>query len=787
MYLGQSIRRREDSRFLTGRGRYVDDVSSPGAAHAAFVRSPHAHARIRSVKTAKARRMPGVLAVVAADDWHAAGLGDFPLWAHIPSIDGVKRAHLTRPVLCRDEVCFVGDTVAMVVAETRAAALDAAEAVEVDYEPLPSLTETARALDDGTPIVHAGLDSNLCFITELGKRAETEAAFARAAHVTALEMVNTRITANSLEPRTLLGLYDATDDRYTLWASHQAPHMLRLSLAENSLRHPEHKIRVVAPDVGGGFGMKLADYSEEPLVLWGSKLVGRPVRWTSTRTEGILTDSGARDHFTHAKLALDAEGRFLGLSVDTIACLGAYLTHRGASIPAFFYGGVYGGLYTTPAIWCRVRGVYTNSPPVHAYRGAGRPEAFYVLERLVENAAREMGLDATEIRARNLIPRERFPYRSPTGLAYDTGDPPALLATLKSLARYDALREEQKRLRSRGTLMGVGLCGLADALGAPSKLAGAIYGRSSGHDSATVRVHPTGKVTVFSGAHSHGQGHATTFAQIAASRLGLPMEDVEIVEGDTDRVAFGHGTYASRSTVTTGMAVVKGSDRIVEKCRKIAAFRLECAEEDIARDGADFVIRGTDRRITFRETVRAAYQGDRSPPGLDPGLEEAVYFDPTATTCATGLHLAVVLVDPETGRVTLRDYAVVDDCGTIINPLIVEGQIHGGLVQGIGQALMEHLAFDHETGQVLAGSFMDYAMPRADDLPSFKIGRIENASPANALGVKGAGEAGTIGALGAIGNAVVDALWHLGVRHVELPFAPQQVWRAIREVSSRPS
>lgn len=785
MYLGQSVRRREDARFLTGRGRYVDDVPAVRAAHAAFVRSPHAHARIRGIQTAKARRMPGVLGIVTAADWYGAGLGDFPLWARIPPIDGVERDQFARPVLCREEACFVGDPVAMVVAETRAQALDAAEAVTVDYEPLPSVTETAHALDPGAPTAHAALDTNLCFISEVGKRVEVEAAFARAAHVIELALVNTRITANSLEPRTLLGLYDATEDRYTLWASHQAPHLLRLSLAENSLRHPEHKIRVVAPDVGGGFGMKLPDYSEEPLVLWGSKLTGRPVRWTATRSEGLLTDAGARDHFTRAKLALDVDGRFLGLDVDTIACLGAYLTHRGASIPAFFYGGVFGGLYATPAIVCRVRGVYTNTPPVHAYRGAGRPEAAYVLERLIDNAAREMGLEAAEIRVRNMIARAQFPYRSPTGLTYDTGDPPTLLSTVRSLARYDALRAEQRELRARSVLMGIGFCGVVDAIGAPSKLTGAIYERCSGHDSATVRIHPTGKATVFSGAHSHGQAHATTFAQIAASRLGLPLDDVEIVEGDTDRVAFGHGTYASRSTVTTGMAIVKGADRIVEKCRKIAAFRLECAEEDVTRDGADFVIPGTDRRVTFREVVRAAYQADRLPPGLDPGLEEAIYFDPTATTCATGLHLAVVIVDAETGRVRLRDYTVVDDCGTIINPMIVEGQIHGGLVQGIGQALMEHLVFDHETGQVLAGSFMDYAMPRADDLPSFKVDHIESPSPANALGVKGAGESGTIGALGAIGNAVVDALWHLGVRHVDLPFSPQQVWRAIQRASAK--
>jgi aerobic carbon-monoxide dehydrogenase large subunit len=779
-YLGQPLLRREDSRFLRGRGRYVDDMPAAGSAHAAFVRSPHAHARIQAIRTKKAKALPGVLAVVTEKEWTGAGHGGFPLWAHVDSVDGVDRPHLTRPVLCRDEVCFVGDNVAMVVAETRAQALDAAEAVDVDYDPLPSVTETWRCLDPKAPAVHAELDSNLVFITELGDRAAVDAAFAKAKHVVALDLPSTRITANSLEPRTLLGQYDPVDDRYTLYASHQAPHLLRLSLAESSLKHDEHKIRVVAPDVGGGFGMKLPDYPEEPLVLWAAKLTGRPVRWTATRSESLISDAGARDHFTRARLALDGEGRFLALDVDTMACLGAYLTHRGASIPAFFYGGVMGGMYAIPATYVRVRGVYTNSAPVHAYRGAGRPEAMFVGERLIENAAKEMGVEPAELRRRNLIPREKFPYRSATGLVLDTADPPRLLETLLDASRYDALRAEQQHLRREGLLMGIGIAGLADVVGAPSKVAGSLYFRCSGFDQASVRVHPTGKVTVFSGAHSHGQGHATTFAQIAAARLGVRFDDVEVVEGDTDRVGFGHGTYASRSTVTTGMAVVRGADRIVEKCRKIAAHVLECAEDDVTRAGDAFRIRGTDREIGFKEIVRLAYQGTKMPDGLDPGLEEVVFYDPSAATCSTGMHLAVVVVDRDTGRVTLRDYTVVDDCGFVINPMIVEGQIHGGLVQGIGQALMEHLTFDPETGQVLAGSFMDYAMPRADDVPFFATERITSASPTNTLGVKGAGEAGTIGAPAAIGNAVVDALWHLGVRDIGLPFSPGRVWAAIQ-------
>ncbi|MFO0996616.1 MAG: molybdopterin cofactor-binding domain-containing protein [Alphaproteobacteria bacterium] len=779
MYVGQPIKRREDYRLLTGRGRYVDDVKASDVTHAAFLRSPHAHARIRAVRTDRARALPGVLAVVTAADWEKAGLGEFPLWAKIPSADGVDRPHLTRPVLCRDEVCFVGDTVAMAVAETRAQALDAIEAIDVDYELLPSSTEVRRTLEPGAPRVHAHLPDNLCFVTEMGEKAAIDAIIAKAPHVVEIELVNNRVTANSIEPRTLLGHYDAGDDRYTLWASHQSPHMLRLSLAENSLRHPEHKIRVVAPDVGGGFGMKLPDYSEEPLVLWGSKLVGRPVRWAATRSEGLLSDAGARDHFSRARLALDADGRFLALSVDTVACLGAYVTHRGASIPGYFYGAAFSSLYTTPAIFCRVRGVYTNTSPVHAYRGAGRPEAFTVLERLIDLAARKLGLDPIALREKNLIPSDRFPYRSPTGLTYDTSDPPALLAKLKALANYDALRAEQKRLREKNVFLGIGMTSFVDVMGAPSEKAGAIYTRSSGFDSATVRVHPTGKVTVFSGSHSHGQGHATTFAQVVATRLDVPIDDVEVVEGDTDRVTFGHGAYASRSTLTTGMAVVRGADRIVEKCRKIAAHLLECAEADLVRENGDFVIKGTDRRVTFTDVVKTAYRGHKFPAGVELGLEEVVFFDPVAPTCASGMHMAVVLIDPETGRVTLRDYFVVDDCGAIINPMVVEGQVHGGLGQGIGQALMEEVAIDHGTGQVLAGSFMDYAMPRAGDLPMFSLGRHETVSPTNALGIKSAGESGTIGAVPALANAVADALSHLGVRHVELPATPAKVWAAI--------
>ncbi|MGH6954604.1 MAG: xanthine dehydrogenase family protein molybdopterin-binding subunit, partial [Alphaproteobacteria bacterium] len=474
--------------------------------------------------------------------------------------------------------------------------------------------------------------------------------------------------------------------------------------------------------------------------------------------------------------------------VDTIACLGAYQTHRGAAIPGYFYVSSLPGPYKLGALWCRVRGAYTNTPPVHAYRGAGGPEAVFLMERLIDTGARALGLDPCQVRRRNLIGREEFPYRSAADVVYDSGDPPGLLDRLAALARYDELRAEQRRLRGQGVLMGIGLSGLIESFGAPSCVVGAIFRHTSGWDRAVVRVHPTGKVTVLSGAHSHGQGHATTFAQIAADRLGCAIDDVEVVEGDTDRVPFGHGTFASRSTVTTGMAIVRAADRIRETCARIAAHMLECSEEDIERRHGSFAIRGTDRRVDFGEVVAAAHRADSLPDGVAPGLEESVTFDPSHATTAIAMHLAVVLVDPDTGRVMLRDYAAVDDSGRIINPLIVEGQVHGGLAQGIGQALMEHVAYDHSTGQVLAASFMDYAMPRADDLPSFLTALQETPTPHNALGAKGAGESGTAGAPGAVANAVVDALSHLGVRHIDMPLSPFRVWRAIRGVppSDRP-
>ena len=786
LYIGQRVKRFEDRRFLTGKGRYVDDVAAPGCAYAAFVRSPHAHARILGIDSQAAAGMPGVLCVLTGKDWQEAGLGTMPLWSPVASTDGIERAQITRPILVQDKVRFVGDTVAVVVAETKYQATDAAEAVAVDYEQLPAITETGRALDPGAPRVHEEMESNLFFLRETGSAAEAEKAFADAFHVTSLDLRNNRISANPMEPRASLGMYDAHSDHFTLYATHQAPHMLRRSLAAHTLLHPEHRIRVVSPDVGGGFGMKVVDYPEDPLVLWASKLLGRPVRWTATRLESLLTDAHGRDHATTCRMAFDQEGRILAIQADTIATLGAYQTHRGASIPAFFYANVMVGLYKTPLIHCRVRGVHTNTSPVHAYRGAGRPEAVFVLERLLENGAREMGIDTAEIRSRNLIRGSEFPYKTPVGLTYDSGDPPGLMAKLRKLSQYEELRAEQKRLRGEGVLMGIGLAAWIDSVGAPSKTAAAFGRKTGGYDSAIVRVHPTGKITVLAGSHSHGQSHATTFAQLAAERLKCPIEDIELIEGDTDRIPYGHGTWGSRSTVTSGMAIVRASDRIVEKCRKIAAFMMECAEADIVHEPGIFRIEGTDRRVTFADIADSAYHGARWPEGLELGLENTAFYDPLDRSFASAIHLAVVIVDPATGRSTLRSYYAVDDCGTIINPTVLEGQVHGGVAQGIGQAMMEEISIDHASGQVLAATFMDYAMPRAGDFPLFQLDEQVTPTPHNVIGCKGGGESGTIGAPAAVGNAVVDALWHLGVRHVEMPMTAAAIWRALKLARTAP-
>jgi carbon-monoxide dehydrogenase large subunit len=780
--IGQRVLRREDERLLRGRGNYVGDHAFENAAHVALVRSPHAHAVLRKISW---KEEPGVLGVLTGDDWVAAGFGELPCIWQVDSRDGSRMNEAPRPALValsrgEGRVRHVGDIVAAVVADTVQQAHDAAEALEVDYEPLPAIVDTRRALDAGAPLVHQRFGTNLCFDIDFGQRADTAAAFTRAAAVASLELVNQRIAPVPLEPRATAGVYDPHEDRYTLWTSSQNPHLVRRWLAESSLKLPEHRVRVVSPDVGGGFGQKIAHYPEEPIVLWAAKLFGRAVRWQGTRGENFLEDTQARDHVTRCRMAFDAEGRILALELDTVAALGAYASAFGASIPGYFYAPLLSGMYRTPAIYARVRGVYTNTVPVDAYRGAGRPEATYVVERLVDAGARQMGIDVREIRRRNFLRAADFPYLSPVGMRYDSGNYAGLMDRLDTLADYPALREEQARLRAQGRLMGIGFAGFIDSSGgSPSRVAAQLGRRVASWDNAVVRVHPSGKVSVFCGGHSHGQGHATTFAQIVAERMQCPVDDVDIVEGDTDRIPYGHGTYGSRSLSVIGVAIALATDKVLNKSRKIAAHLLECSEVDVNFTQGRFLVEGTDRAVPFLQVVHAAHQLGSYPPGLEPGLEESSFYDPPGRNVPAALHLCVVLVDRDTGEVRIRDFCALDDVGRVINPMIVEGQIHGGIAQGVGQALMEAVVYD-AGGQPLTGSFMDYAMPRASDLPSFRTARQETLAPDNILGVKGAGESGAIGAPAALVNAVIDALAPLGVTHLDMPLTPMRVWQAMQ-------
>jgi len=786
-YVGKPLRRREDVRFVQGRGRYVDDVVLPGAAAwCAFVRSPHAHARIRRLSTGAAAARPGVLLTVTAQDWANAGHGELTVVHPMPFGDGRAMNCAPRPAFARDKVCHVGDIVAAVVAETRLAAEDAAEAVEVDYEGLPAVTTTREAVAPGAPLVHEQFGSNLVFEIERGDRGRTEAAMAAAAKVVELHLENSRLSANPLEPRCYLCDYDAASDRYTLYATSQQPHYLRRWLSLYTLHIPEHKLRVISPDVGGGFGVKGNFAIEVSTVVWAAQLLRRPVKWTATRTETFLSDAQARDHDTIARMGFDRDGRIIAMQIDTLAALGGYLSNFAPSIPGNSYPQTVTGLYKTPNLHLRVRGVYTNTVPVDAYRGSGRPEATWTNERLLELGARELGIDVVEMRKRNLITRGEFPYSAPGGRVYDSGDPPALLARLLTLADYAALRREQASLRAKGLLMGIGLAAFIDKAGTgPSGNLAKRGGLHGGWESAIVRVHSDGKVTVFAGSHSHGQGHETTFCQIAADRLGLPIDDVGLVEGDTDRIPFGNGTWGARSASVAGTAIYRGCDKVLAKALRFAAQALECAEGDIDYAQGVFEVRGTDRAVSFAQVADIAHHGAMLPPGEGPGLEVTEFYDPPDTNDPQAMHLAVVIVDPETGAVRLRDLYAADDCGVVINPMIVEGQVHGGLAQGIGQAFTEQIVYDRSSGQLLTASFMDYGMPRAADLPAFHTTFIATPAPSNPLGVKGASESGTIGAPAAIGNAVIDALWHLGVRDIALPIRSETVWRALRDARAR--
>jgi len=783
--IGASVKRKEDYRFLTGAGQYTDDIVLPQQTYGVFVRSPHAHARLGKIDVEAARGAPGVIAVFTGADLAAEKVGGLPCGWLIHSTDGSPMREPPHPVLATGKVRHVGDPVALVIAETAKAAKDAAELVTVDYDLLPAVADTAHAADSGQPAVHDEVPDNVCYTWGHGDKAATDAAFAQAAHVTTLEIVNNRLVPNAIEPRAVNASYSRQDESYTVYVANQNPHVERLLMAAFVLSLPESKLRIVAPDVGGGFGSKIFLYGEDVALTWASKRIGRPVKWTAERSESFVSDAHGRDHVTKAELALDRDGRFLAMRVHTTANMGAYLSTFASSVPTILYATLLAGQYATPAIYAEVKAVFTNTVPVDAYRGAGRPEATYVVERLVETAAHELGMDPAEIRRRNFI--RAFPYTTPVGLTYDTGDYEVCLARAIELADVAGFAARRDAAKQNGKLRGLGYSCYIEACGlAPSKIAGALGARAGLFEAGEVRVHPTGTVTVFTGSHSHGQGHETTFAQVVADRLGLSMDQVEIVHGDTGRIPFGMGTYGSRSIAVGGTAIMKALDKIEAKAKKIAAHLLEASATDIEFGNGVFRVAGTDRTKTFAEVSLAAYVPHNYPlEELEPGLDENAFYDPSNFTYPSGAYICEVEVDPDTGETRIERFTAVDDFGNVINPMIVEGQVHGGLGQGIGQALLERCVYDPDTGQLLSGSYMDYAMPRASDLPEFTV-ETSQGTPCthNPLGVKGCGEAGAIGSPPAVINAIVDALAPLGVKDMQMPATPHRVWSAIQAAQS---
>jgi carbon-monoxide dehydrogenase large subunit len=779
--MGASVKRREDRRFLLGKGRYTDDITLPGQTWAVFVRSPYAHAAIRSIDSSAARSAPGVLAVLTGEDVAADGLGGIPCGWQVKSKDDSVMIEPPHPALAHGKVRHVGDPVVMVIAATRAQARDAAQLVEVDYDPLPAVAHLKDAVADGASQVWDEAPGNLCFDWHIGDAAATDAQFSGAAHVVSIDLVNNRIIPNAIEPRAANGHYETAIDRYTLYTTSQNPHLTRLLLGAFTLKVPEHKLRVVAPDVGGGFGSKIFHYAEELLVLWASKRVDRPVKWTSDRSEAFLSDAHGRDHISHAELALNDDGTFRGLRVRTLANMGAYLSTFAPAIPTYLYATLLSGPYVIPAIYAEVKAVFTNTVAVDAVRGAGRPEATYLLERLVDKAARELEMDRVEIRRKNLIQPDQFPYQTPVALQYDIGDYPATLDMALQSIDYPGLEARKAASKARGKLRGFGISTYIEACGiAPSALVGALGARAGLYEAATVRVHPTGSVTVFTGSHSHGQGHETTFAQLVVEKLGVAFDNVEIVHGDTDRIPFGMGTYGSRSAAVGGSAIVKAMDKIIEKGKKVAAHLLEANVADIEFSDGKYTVVGTDREKSFGEIAFTAYVPHNYPiDTVEPGLEDSAFYDPKNFTFPGGCHIVEVEVDPETGVVEVKDVAIADDVGVVINPMIVDGQAHGGLAQGIGQALLEEAVYD-PGGQLLSGSYMSYCMPRAADLPMFKVGNHVTACTHNPIGIKGVGEVGAIGIPPAVINAVIDALTPLGVTNIDMPATSEKVWRAIQ-------
>jgi aerobic carbon-monoxide dehydrogenase large subunit len=783
--IGDEVLRKEDRKFLLGKGRFVDDIHLPGELHAVFVRSPHAHAEIDGIDVAAAEGMPGVHAVLTGADMKADGIGHIPFMWIMNNSDGSPMNQPPRWGLARTRVRHVGEPVAVVIAESGPEAAEAADSVLVDYTSLPAVTNSRKALSDTAPQLHDEAPGNIVYAWGRGDAAAADAAIAGAAHTVELDIVNNRVVCAAIETRACLAVHDTEAGKTTLYDATQAPHLIRKSVTE-ALGIPQSELRVVAPDVGGGFGTKGKHYPEETIVTWAARRFGRPVRWIASRSESFMSDTQARDHLTTATLGLDAEGKFVGLRVNTLANVGAYISTFGASIPGAIYSALLAGVYRTPAVYVDITTVLTNTVPTDAYRGAGRPEACYVLERLADEAARALGMDRAEIRRRNLIPVDAMPYATPIGPVYDSGDFPNIMEKLLAGADWDGFPARRAESEARGKLRGIGLAMYVETSGvAPSKLAGMLGARIGFFESAEIRIDVEGGVRLLAGTHNHGQGHDTTYAQIIASKLGLPFKNVTVIEGDTEAVPMGTGTFGSRSIAVGGSAIAVAADKIIEKGRKIAAHLLEAAEEDVSFADGVYAIAGTDRQMTISEIATAANLGHVMPDGVEPGLNESAFYDPSNFAYSNGGHVVEIEIDRDTGVIEFQRYHVVDDIGTVINPMIVHAQIHGGLAQGIGQALTENAAYDPDSGQILTGSFLDYGMPRADDLINF-TGELDESQPCthNPLGAKGCGESGSIGSPAALVSAVLDALGPMGVTDIEMPLTPLRVWTTIQKATA---
>jgi carbon-monoxide dehydrogenase large subunit len=779
--IGAPVKRKEDQRFITGKGQYTDDINRPGQTWAVFVRSPHAHAAIRKIDASAALKSPGCLAVFTGDDIAKDKVGGLICGWMIHSKDGSPMKAGAHPALAQGKVRYVGDHVAVVIAETLAQARDAAERVSVDYDPLPAAVDVATTQNAGQPQIHAEAPNNTVYQWHLGDKAKVDAAFASAKHITKIELTNNRLIPNAIEPRAAIGEYDSGQESLTLYTTSQNPHVARLVLAAFVGLAPEHKLRVIAPDVGGGFGSKIFIYAEETVCLWASRKVNRPVKWVAERTESFLADAHGRDHATVAELAVGADGKITALRAKTKANLGGYLSTFASSVPTYLYAPLLSGQYDIPAIYCEVDGVYTNTAPVDAYRGAGRPEATFVVERLVEVAARQLGQDPAEFRRKNFI--RSFPHATPVIMTYDAGDYEACLNKALEMADYKGLAARKAESARKGMRRGVGFSAYIEACGiAPSQAVGSLGAGVGLWESAEVRVNPTGSVEVLTGSHSHGQGHETTFAQLVSQRLGIPIEQITVVHGDTDKVQFGMGTYGSRSGAVGMSAIYYAVDKVIVKAKKVAGFVLEVPQESVDFKEGIFSSSATNKTLTFPEVALQAYIAHKfSGQQLEPGLKEGAFFDPTNFTFPSGVHICEVEVDPETGATRVDRWTAVDDFGVLINPMIVEGQVHGGIAQGVGQALLEGAVYDKE-GQLVTASYMDYCMPRAGDFPTFNVAMTNTPCPSNPLGVKGCGEAGAIAAPAAVINAITDALGH---EDIAMPATPKAVWKAAQRAPTK--